>query len=142
MASGSGQVKAHLPVSESFGFAVALREATAGQAFPQCVLGHWEKLEGNPMDKGSKMEETALGVEEFSIIHHLASGSATKLLPAKHPFFSNITGWKIPFFNRKYILYSSWIFQLSIWEELILNIRKRKNLKVEMPALDDYLDKL
>jgi hypothetical protein len=27
-------------------------------------------------------------------------------------------------------------------EELILGIRKRKNLKVEMPALGDYLDKL
>ncbi len=62
----SGQVKAHLPVSESFGFTAALREATGGQAFPQCVLGHWENLQGNPMDKGSKMEETAiLGVEEW-----------------------------------------------------------------------------
>mmetsp|Transcript_51233 Transcript_51233/g.84089 ORF Transcript_51233/g.84089 Transcript_51233/m.84089 type:complete len:839 (+) Transcript_51233:87-2603(+) len=76
------QVKAHLPVSESFGFVAALRQATSGQAFPQCVFDHWENLPGNPMDKGSKMEE------------------------------------------------------------LILGIRKRKNLKVEMPALGDYLDKL
>jgi elongation factor 2 len=30
----------------------------------------------------------------------------------------------------------------SKMEELILGIRKRKNLKVEMPALGDYLDKL
>mmetsp|Transcript_35990 Transcript_35990/g.77720 ORF Transcript_35990/g.77720 Transcript_35990/m.77720 type:complete len:839 (-) Transcript_35990:63-2579(-) len=76
------QVKAHLPVSESFGFVAALRQATSGQAFPQCVFDHWENLSGNPMEKGSKMEE------------------------------------------------------------LILGIRKRKNLKVEMPALGDYLDKL
>ena len=76
------QVKAHLPVSESFGFVAALRQATSGQAFPQCVFDHWENLQGNPLDKGSKMEE------------------------------------------------------------LILGIRKRKNLKVEMPALGDYLDKL
>mmetsp|Transcript_18716 Transcript_18716/g.21772 ORF Transcript_18716/g.21772 Transcript_18716/m.21772 type:complete len:155 (-) Transcript_18716:55-519(-) len=76
------QVKAHLPVSESFGFVAALRQATSGQAFPQCVFDHWENLPGNPLDKGSKMEE------------------------------------------------------------LILQIRKRKNLKVEMPALGDYLDKL
>ena len=71
-----------MPVSESFGFVAALRQATSGQAFPQCVFDHWENLPGNPMEKGSKMEE------------------------------------------------------------LILGIRKRKNLKVEMPALGDYLDKL
>jgi len=27
-------------------------------------------------------------------------------------------------------------------EELVLGIRKRKSLKVEMPSLTDYLDKL
>merc|ERR1712185_816289 len=76
------QVKAHLPVAESFGFVAALRQQTSGQAFPQCVFDHWESLPGNAMDKGSKMEE------------------------------------------------------------LVLNIRKRKNIKVEMPKLGDYLDKL
>merc|ERR1712151_1438677 len=76
------QVKAHLPVSESFGFVAALRQATSGQAFPQCVFDHWENLQGDCLQAGSKMEE------------------------------------------------------------LILNVRKRKNLKVEMPKLGDYLDKL
>jgi len=76
------QVKAHLPVSESFGFVAALRQMTSGQAFPQCVFSHWDNLQGNCLEAGSKMEE------------------------------------------------------------LILNIRKRKNIKVAMPALGDYLDKL
>merc|ERR1712039_570853 len=75
------QVKAHLPVAESFGFVAALRQQTSGQAFPQCVFDHWEPLPGNPLEAG-KMQD------------------------------------------------------------LILAIRKRKNLKVEMPKLADYLDKL
>jgi len=76
------QVKAHLPVSESFGFVAALRQQTSGQAFPQCVFDHWENHQGNAMDSGSKLEE------------------------------------------------------------LVLNVRKRKNIKVSMPSLGDYLDKL
>jgi len=76
------QSKAHLPVSESFGFVAALRQGTSGQAFPQCVFSHWENLPGDCMSVGGKMEE------------------------------------------------------------LVLGIRKRKNLKVEMPKLGDYLDKL
>jgi len=76
------QVKAHLPVAESFGFVSALRQQTSGQAFPQCVFDHWDTMPGNCMEAGSKMNELALAV------------------------------------------------------------RKRKNIKVELPALGDYLDKL
>merc|ERR1712050_319840 len=76
------QVKAHLPVAESFGFVAALRQATSGQAFPQCVFDHWENLQGDALSEGSKLQE------------------------------------------------------------LILGVRKRKNIKVEMPKLGDYLDKL
>merc|ERR1719197_2306433 len=75
------QVKAHLPVSESFGFVAALRQQTSGQAFPQCVFDHWDNMPGNAMEDG-----------------------------------------KI--------------------QELCLANRKRKNLKVEMPKLADYNDKL
>merc|ERR1712172_73830 len=75
------QVKAHLPVAESFGFVSALRQQTSGQAFPQCVFDHWENLQGNCLETG-----------------------------------------KI--------------------QDLILACRKRKNLKVEMPKLADYNDKL
>merc|ERR1711865_1150513 len=75
------QVKAHLPVAESFGFVAALRQQTSGQAFPQCVFDHWENMIGNPLE-GGKMQD------------------------------------------------------------IVLAIRKRKNIKVEMPSLGDYLDKL
>lgn len=76
------QAKAHLPVSESFGFVAALRQQTSGQAFPQCVFDHWENMPGNPMEETSKMGE------------------------------------------------------------LVLGIRKRKNLKAGLPVLADYNDKL
>jgi elongation factor 2 len=75
-------VRAYLPVMESFGFTGDLRQATGGQAFPQCVFDHWQILNGSPLDKGSKVEE---------IVH---------------------------------------------------NVRKRKGLKVEIPGLDNYYDKL
>jgi len=76
------QMRAHLPVSESFGFTSALRQATSGQAFPQCSFSHWDVLPGNPYSEGSKMNE------------------------------------------------------------LCLKIRERKHKKVELPAINDYLDKL
>merc|ERR1712050_114244 len=77
------QVKAHLPVSESFGFVSALRQETAGQAFPQCVFDHWENLQMGQYDT-----------------------PGTKLA------------------------------------DLVCAIRKRKNLKVDVPPLGEYLDKL
>lgn len=49
-------IKAYLPVMESFGFNAALREGTGGQAFPQLVFDHWEKLPGgSPLDGTSKV---------------------------------------------------------------------------------------
>lgn len=37
-------LKAYLPVIESFGFTSTLRAATSGQAFPQAVFDHWEVM--------------------------------------------------------------------------------------------------
>jgi len=48
------QVKAFLPVSESFGFTAHLRSLTAGQAFPQCVFHHWALVGGDPYESDSK----------------------------------------------------------------------------------------
>merc|ERR1711878_185386 len=45
---------AFLPVAESFGFTQALRAATSGRAFPQCVFSHWEMLNPDPYEAGTK----------------------------------------------------------------------------------------
>jgi len=50
-------VKAYLPVNESFGFTADLRSQTGGQAFPQCVFDHWQILPGNPYDEASRPGE-------------------------------------------------------------------------------------
>lgn len=49
-------IKAYLPVLESFGFNADLRQATSGQAFPQSVFDHWQVLPGgSPLDPTSKV---------------------------------------------------------------------------------------
>lgn len=48
-------IKAYLPVNESFGFTADLRSHTAGQAFPQCVFDHWQLVPGSPLDDTSKI---------------------------------------------------------------------------------------
>ncbi|KAK2964667.1 putative Elongation factor 2 [Blattamonas nauphoetae] len=48
------QVKAYLPVMESFGFTADLRAHTSGQAFPQCVFDHWQEMSGDVFDESSK----------------------------------------------------------------------------------------
>jgi len=75
-------VKAYLPVNESFGFTADLRSNTSGQAFPQCVFDHWQHLQGDPLEAGSKAQQ------------------------------------------------------------VVMATRKRKGLKLEIPPLDNYLDKL
>merc|ERR1711937_143061 len=47
-------IKAYLPVIESFGFTGVLRAATSGQAFPQCVFDHWEMMSSDPHKEGSQ----------------------------------------------------------------------------------------
>jgi len=57
-------VKAYLPVMESFGFTADLRSHTSGQAFPQCVFDHWQILNGNPLEVGSKPNELVLATRK------------------------------------------------------------------------------
>lgn len=47
-------VKAYLPVMESFGFTADLRSNTGGQAFPQCVFDHWQAIQGDPTNPATK----------------------------------------------------------------------------------------
>jgi elongation factor 2 len=76
-------IKAYLPVNESFGFTADLRSNTAGQAFPQLVFDHWQILQG-----GSPLDNTTL--------------------PGK----------------------------------VVADMRKRKGIKVEVPDVNNYYDKL
>merc|ERR1712167_383198 len=48
------QMKAYLPVGESFGFTQTLRANTSGRAFPQCVFDHFEEMTGDPLEEGSR----------------------------------------------------------------------------------------
>jgi len=45
-------VKAYLPIMESFGFTADLRAGTGGQAFPQSVFDHWQEMNGSPLEAG------------------------------------------------------------------------------------------
>uniref|UniRef100_A0A1D1YXL2 Elongation factor 2 n=1 Tax=Anthurium amnicola TaxID=1678845 RepID=A0A1D1YXL2_9ARAE len=56
-------VKAYLPVNESFGFTADLRSNTGGQAFPQCVFSHWQLMNGNPLEPG-KVAEIVKGIRK------------------------------------------------------------------------------
>ena len=76
-------IKAYLPVLESFGFNGDLRAATSGQAFPQSVFDHWQVLPGgSPLDNTSKVGQ------------------------------------------------------------IVTEMRKRKGIKVEVPGVENYYDKL
>jgi elongation factor 2 len=57
-------VKAFLPVNESFGFTADLRSHTSGQAFPQCVFDHWQVLQGDPFVVGSKTNTVVLATRK------------------------------------------------------------------------------
>jgi len=46
MAGGVANMRAYLPVAESFGFSQSLAEATSGAAFSQLMFDHWSLLDG------------------------------------------------------------------------------------------------
>merc|ERR1712176_1567052 len=64
-------IKDHLPVNESFGFTSAMRQATHGKAFPQCVFDHWAQMTDDPLDVTSNSGKIVLatrarkGLKEF-----------------------------------------------------------------------------
>mmetsp|Transcript_25234 Transcript_25234/g.63717 ORF Transcript_25234/g.63717 Transcript_25234/m.63717 type:complete len:849 (-) Transcript_25234:557-3103(-) len=57
-------IKAYLPVQESFGFTADLRAATSGQAFPQCVFDHWQIIQGDPLEKTDKTSELVSSIRK------------------------------------------------------------------------------
>lgn len=59
------QLKAYLPVAESFGFTKDLRSATGGKAFPQCAFSHWSLFTGgSPLDEGTMANKMTLSIRE------------------------------------------------------------------------------
>ena len=57
-------VKAYLPVAESFGFTQHLRQSTSGRAFPQCVFDHWEMINTDPLEEGTKAHQICEGIRK------------------------------------------------------------------------------
>ncbi|RKP13412.1 elongation factor 2 [Piptocephalis cylindrospora] len=57
-------IKAYLPVNESFGFTADLRSHTGGQAFPQSVFDHWQLMSGNPLEAGTKVADLVKAVRK------------------------------------------------------------------------------
>jgi elongation factor 2 len=55
-------IKAYLPVVESFGFTATLRRETSGQAFPQSVFDHWQMLPSDPLDSASQSGRIVSGI--------------------------------------------------------------------------------
>nr|CCA25388.1 elongation factor putative [Albugo laibachii Nc14]CCA25461.1 hypothetical protein SNOG_06038 [Albugo laibachii Nc14] len=58
------QLKAYLPVNESFGFTADLRQSTGGKAFPQCVFDHYQVVPGDPLDVGTMAGKLVQGVRK------------------------------------------------------------------------------
>lgn len=59
------QLKAYLPVSESFGFTADLRAATGGKAFPQCAFSHWQLFTGGAvLTEGTAANALAMSIRE------------------------------------------------------------------------------
>lgn len=57
-------IKAYLPVVESFGFTSTLRAATSGQAFPQLIFDHWEVMPQDPLTPGNASNTIILDVRK------------------------------------------------------------------------------
>ena len=58
------EVKAYLPVSESFGFTAHLRSLTSGKAFPQSSFSHWDLINQDPFDVKSKAYELTMSIRK------------------------------------------------------------------------------
>lgn len=68
-------VKAYLPVSESFGFTADLRSHTGGQAFPQLVFDHWQILPGgSPLDPSTKPGQVVQAMRKRKGIKEVVPG--------------------------------------------------------------------
>jgi len=63
-------IKAYLPVAQSFGFTTHLRTETSGRAFPQCVFDHWDILKDNPLTPGTEAYDVVLNIRKRKGLKH------------------------------------------------------------------------
>mmetsp|Transcript_5129 Transcript_5129/g.9437 ORF Transcript_5129/g.9437 Transcript_5129/m.9437 type:complete len:902 (-) Transcript_5129:250-2955(-) len=61
------QIKAFLPVLESFGFTGLLRENTSGMAFPQMIFSHWQLMMGEMYAEDAKLKKLMPLESSFAI---------------------------------------------------------------------------
>ncbi|RZC80714.1 hypothetical protein C5167_043299 [Papaver somniferum] len=99
-------IKAYLPVVESFGFSAQLRSATSGEAFPQSVFDHWDRMMADPLQPGTQATYLATDIrkrkEQFG-------GSDV----CSSDFEDKLKGLYVWFFKKKRImLYYTWIQQV------------------------------
>ena len=74
-------LKAYLPVMASFGFTGDLRAATGGTAFPQMSFDHWEIVNGDPAEEGSKVRMNYVDVTRRRKDHCIDKEGNLKPLP-------------------------------------------------------------
>jgi elongation factor 2 len=120
-------IKAYLPVNESFGFVADLRSNTAGQAFPQSVFDHYQILPGDVYDKTSKVGQVVdamrsrKGLKPDVPGYEQVSLSATPGLNQSmtNCDFSTMTSFK-PMSQRNRIDFPSFLLR-HCWNKLVGN---------------------
>lgn len=109
-------IRAYLPVNESFGFTGALRAATGGKAFPQCSFDHWQTMNGDPFTAGNKVfelvKETRVRkgmkaelppLDEVSLLPIIARCYCSPLVRALHRFSLRFSTPSFTFCSLQYL---------------------------------------
>jgi elongation factor 2 len=58
------QIRAYLPVLESFGFTQLLRQNTSGKAFPQMIFSHYANIQSDIKDNGSQANTVCMNIRK------------------------------------------------------------------------------
>lgn len=64
---GKTVITAFLPIAETIGddpFSKVLQTKTSGKAFATFAFDHWQLIQANPLEKGSKAEKIMLDIRE------------------------------------------------------------------------------
>jgi translation elongation factor EF-G len=148
-------IKAYLPVIESFGFTATLRAATAGQAFPQCVFDHWDVMGADPLSVSASAHGPLPGIRPpeggpAGGLWRLRSSRPAAARPCSGPCAapaasSSVSGSaapRAPLADRPAPPRPCPSQDGSQTHTLVRDIRKRKGIKPEPAPLNEYEDKL